>query len=88
MTTYATSEHAEQAKAEQEAEQAATTASRAERAAALEDALRRAFLATPGATPEQWVAEKAGILAEDRKQAALRREDQARRSQGSLYRSF
>jgi hypothetical protein len=53
-----------------------------------ETELRRAFLAAPGATPEQWEREKPAILAKDRAERAVKNKDAARRAQGRLYRSF
>jgi hypothetical protein len=50
--------------------------------------LRRAFLDTPGATPEQWEQEKAAILATDRAERAVKGKDAARRSQCVLYRTL
>jgi hypothetical protein len=50
--------------------------------------LRRAFMATPGATPEQWEKEKTTILATDRAEQSAKNKDAARQAQGRLYRNF
>jgi hypothetical protein len=50
--------------------------------------LKRAYLATPGATEDDWKREKAGILATERAEQAVRTKDAARRAQGRMYRNF
>jgi hypothetical protein len=50
--------------------------------------LRHAYLDTPGATPESWEKEKAGILTKDREEQAIKNKDAARQAQSQLYRSF
>jgi hypothetical protein len=57
-------------------------------AARYEAGLRQAYLATPGATPEQWEKEKPAILAEARKARAVANADAARKAQSRLYRNF
>jgi hypothetical protein len=61
---------------------------RQEAAARRENDLRRAYLGTPGATPEQWANEKATILAKDREDQAIKNRDAASRAQASLYSKF
>ena len=86
--TYATSELAAEARQRDEEQRQEVATLRARRAAEHEEALRQSFLATPGATPEQWEAEKAEILKKDREARALGREDRARSAQAALYRTF
>ena len=50
--------------------------------------LKPSVLGTPGATPEAWEREKAGILAKDRAEQAAANKHAARRSQAGLYRGF
>ena len=85
---FATPEAAEAARREQQEAQAAVEAARAARAAAHEEALRQAFMRTPTATEADWLRERDTVLAKDREQAALRREDAGRKSQAALYRVF
>jgi hypothetical protein len=50
--------------------------------------LRRAYLASPGADEAGWEREKAGILATERAERAVKNEDAARAAQGRMYRDF
>lgn len=86
--TYATREAAAAARREAEANQRRAEEARAKRAADAERRIRDRFMATPGATDEAWQLERAGILAEARRKAALSGDDAARRQHAEIYGGF
>jgi hypothetical protein len=53
-----------------------------------ETELRRAFLAAPGATEDDWATQRDEILATDRAERAIKNTDAARRAQSVLYRTL
>jgi hypothetical protein len=78
---YATPAIAAKARRDAEALQKRVAEAKAKRAADFEWGMKDRFMATPGATEEQWTKEREGILAEARRKAALEGDDAARRSQ-------
>jgi hypothetical protein len=82
---YATKELADSARRAAEQSQRAREASARAEAQAWENGLRDRYLATPGATEDDWNRDRESVISEARKRAALSEDDAARRSFAQGY---
>lgn len=82
---YATPELAARAKRQQEASEQAAQERKAKLAEVWEAELRERFLATPGATEEDWARQRESIVGKAREAATLERADVTREINRARY---